>query len=405
MMLESIMAFWSSIQKKAAAPLSSPAAIDLFAPPAGAYGVVAVTAETALRVPAVAQGVALISGSISTLDAEIYAPGGDVADHPAARALKTPNAWTGSTRLVAQLVADMLTHGNGLLLVSRVRNEPRELHRIDPRACTIDADMVTGEPRYRVTLGDGSSREFGPADIIHLRGPSADGLRGLGVVDLAREAIGLAVLLEHHASRLFASGAKPGGILQVPGRLDASIMDRLRSSFDARYAGPAGARTIILENGVEFKPQQLTSVDAQFLESRAFQVVEIARALNISPILLGDLSRASFNNSAEMRQAFLDSTLVPIIEQFEDELERTLLSPEERDAGFSIEFDTSKFVRADLEKRFASLKTGIESGVFTLNEARATEGLPPVAGGDQPMRSVQTLPLDAAAAPQNGTTP
>lgn len=392
--------FLADFQTKAT-PLSSAGALDLFAPPAGASGV-SVNAETALRVPALAQGVAVISRSIGVLDVAVYRDGPSgrekVADHPAARVLKQPNAWTGETRMKTQLVADTLLHGNGLLLVSRVRAEVRELHRLDPRSVTIDADTLTGMPVYRVTMADGATVEYGAGDIVHLRGPSVDGLRGLGVVDLAREAIALALLLETHAARLFSSGAKPGGVLQVPGRLDQAVLDRLRASFNSRYSGPSGAgRTMILENGVTFQAAQLTSVDAEFSACRAFQVVEIARALNLSPILLGDLSRATFNNSAEMRQAFLDATLLPVIEDAEDEFERVLLTPQERDAGYAIEFDTTNFVRADLEKRFAALKTGIESGVYTLNEARATEGLPPIEGGDQAMRSVQVMPIDAPA--------
>ena len=123
--------------------------------------------------------------------------------------------------------------------------------------------------------------------------------------------------------------------------------------------------------------------------------------MNIAPTLLGDLADATLNNSAELRQQFLDMTLLPIIELFEDALELVLLNDDDRAQGYCIEFDTSNFVRNDIEKRFAALKTGIESGVLTLNEARDREGLPPVEGGDQPMRSVQVAPIDAPASPQN----
>jgi HK97 family phage portal protein len=142
-------------------------------------------------------------------------------------------------------------------------------------------------------------------------------------------------------------------------------------------------------------PQQLASTDAQFLENRKFQVLEIARLLNVPATLLNDLEKATLNNAEQLGQQFLDRTIAPLLELFEDALERVLLTEEERAAGYEIEFDTSNFTRADTEKRFAAYKSGVESGVLTLNDARKREGLPPVAGGDTPMRSVQTIPLGA----------
>lgn len=258
-----------------------------------------------------------------------------------------------------------------------------------------------GEPSYSVALQQGGVETFTYRDIVHLRGPTLDGARGLGIVALGAEAIGLALTLEQHATRLFSRGARPGGVLELPGKATPDILARLRESFANVYQGAGNAgRTAILEQGAKFTPLQLSSVDAQFLELRKFQTLEIARLLNIPAVLLNDLEHATLNNSAALAQLFLDRTISPILELFEDALERTLLTDEERDAGYCIEFCTQNFVRADLDKRFSALKTGIESGVLTLNEARGREGLPPVDGGDKPMRSIQVLPLDAPAGPQ-----
>jgi HK97 family phage portal protein len=388
-------------------PLSSPSALDLFGVPPAASGV-HVDALTALRVPAVQQGVKLISESIATLDACLHREGEGgretvaAPDHPVARVLERPNPWTGETEFKAALIRDMLLWGNGLALVSRVRGEVRELHRIDPRSCSIIVDQLTGEPRYSVALQEGGVREFSFHDVIHLRNVTIDGARGLGLVNLGAEAIGLANVLEQHAAALFARGARPGGALEIAGKLTTETMTRLRDSFSNIYAGTHNSgRTAILEQGVKFTPLQLASTDSQFLENRKFQVLEVARLLNMPAVLLNDLEHATLSNAEHLAQQFLGHTIAPILELFEDALERTLLTDEELDAGFAIEFDTTNFVRADLDKRFAALKTGIESGVLTLNEARDREGLPPVEGGDAPMRSVQTIPLapDAAATP------
>jgi HK97 family phage portal protein len=404
---------FKSLIRKALGPvtLSSPAALDIFGVPASGSGV-HVDALTALRVPAVAAGVRLISEAVATLDAHLIRETSagcekvEPRDHPAARVLERPVPWLGETEWKRQIVADAILWGDGLALVNRVRGEPRELPRIDPRSCNIVVDIVTGEPSYSVALQQGGVETFSYRDIVHLRGPTLDGAKGMGIVALGAEAIALALVLEAHATRLFSRGARPGGVLELPGKSTPDILARLRESFAAIYQGAGNAgRTAILEQGVKFTPLQLSSVDAQFLELRRFQIEEIARLLNIAPVLLGDLQHATLNNSAALAQLFLDRTISPILELFEDALERTLLSDEERDAGYCIEFDTSNFVRSDIEKRFAALKTGIESGVLTLNEARDREGLPPVDGGDKPMRSVQVLPLDApTTAPQPQTT-
>jgi HK97 family phage portal protein len=391
-------------------PLLSPAALYLFGVPASSIGV-HIDALAALRVPAVAAGVRLISEAVATLDAGLYRETSagrekvEPRDHAAARVLERPNGWQGETEVKRLVVADMLLHGNGLLLANRARGEVRELLRIDPRSCSIIVDMVTGEPSYSIALQQGGSETFSYRDIVHLRGTTLDGVRGIGLVNLGAETIALALVLEQHATRLFSRGARPAGILESPQKLTDATHKLLSMSFDQAHAGTHGAgRTLVLEQGMKFVPLQLTSTDAQFLELRRFQIEEIARLLNIAPVLLGDLQHATLNNSAALAQQFLDRTISPILELFEDALERTLLTDEERDAGYCIEFDTSNFVRSDIEKRFAALKTGIESGVLTLNEARDREGLPPVDGGDKPMRSVQVLPLDApTAAPQTQT--
>jgi HK97 family phage portal protein len=391
-------------------PLSSPAAVDIFGVPVSSSGV-HVDALSALKVPSVAAGVKLISEAVATLDAhliretstgrETIAP----ADHPAARVLERPVPWLGESEWKRQIVADSILWGDGLALVNRVRGEPRELPRIDPRSCNIVVDMVTGEPSYSVALQQGGVETFIYKDVVHLRGPTLDGAKGMGVVALGAEAIGLALVLEEHATRLFSRGARPGGVLEVATKLSDGTLARLKSSFADVYGGASNSgRTAILEQGMKFIPLQLTSTDAQFIEMRRFQIEEIARLLNIAPVLLGDLQHATLNNSAALAQLFLDRTISPILELFEDALERTLLSDEERDAGYCIEFDVSNFVRSDIEKRFAALKTGIESGVLTLNEARDREGLPPVEGGDKPMRSVQTIPLADAMAPTKEPT-
>lgn len=389
-------------------PLSSPAALELFGAPVASGP--PIDALTALRVPAVAQGVRLISEAVATLDWSLQreTPGGretvPPGDHAVARLLTRPNPWTGETELKRQIVQDFILHGNGMALVNRVRGEPRELHRVDPRSCSIIVDQITGEPKYNVTLMAGGTQEFSFTDMIHLRGPSIDGCRGLGIISTGAETIGLAITMERYAASLFSRGARPGGVLERPAGsrpLSQEAMARLSKGFASMYSGSANAgKTVLLEEGIQFKQMALASTDAQFLENRKFAVLEIARLLNVPPVLIGDMEHSTLSNAEHLAQQFLDRTITPVLESLEDQLERVLLTDEERDSGYAVEFSTEGFVRADVISRFSALKIAIESGLMTTNEARDREGLSPIAGGDTPARSVQVVPLNSDGAAQ-----
>jgi HK97 family phage portal protein len=393
----------ANLSTKTAVPLSSATAIDLFAP-VTASGFVA-GPEGAMRVPAVCGAVTLISESIGCLEPALYREGPDgreeIKDHPAMAVLAQPNGWTSRPEFVAQLVLDSVLVGDGLALVARVAGQPRELHRIDPRSASIDLDLETGAPTYRVTMIDGESRIYGWQDVAHVKQRSIDGLRGKGLIHTAAGAIELAQLLESYAIGLFARGGRPSGILEIAGRCDQSMLDRLRSSFAAIYGGPGNAgRTAILENGAKFTPLQINSVDAQFQEMRAFQIVEISRALSVPTPLLGDMSSATYSNVENLSQEFLDRCLMPQVEKIERALERVLLSPEEKADGYEIEFSVDALVRANLQARYSAWATAIQNGVMTQNEVRTREGLPPMEGADKLLQTVQTLPTTPTPAPK-----
>ena len=404
-MFESIKSWWQT----KAVPLSSPAAMELFG---GACGVF----EHSRRRHGGSESSGLqrrrpvnLLEAVGSLDWRLVreAPDGRetiaAANHPVAQLLRQPCPWISETEFKRTLVADYLLWGNGLAIVARVNGEPREIYRADPRVTSIVQDMSTGEPSYSVAMTEGGTREYGWRDIVHIRNTCLRRrARARPGQSRERSRRAVSLLLESYASGLFARGARPGGILEMPGKMTAEVMTRLRQSFSAIYSGSenAGRTANFWESGVKFQALQISSVDAQFIELRKFQIQEAARHLNIAPILLADIEHASLNNSAELRQMYLDMTLLPIIELFEDALELALLSDDDRAQGYCIEFDTSNFVRNDIEKRFAAYKSGIELGVYLLNEARDREGLPPVEGGSTPMRSVQTVPLNS-----DGTTP
>ena len=142
-----------------------------------------------------------------------------------------PCPWVSETEFKRQLVADYVLWGNGLSIVARVNGEPRELYRADPRVSNIIQDMTTGEPTYSVAMTEGGTRDYSWRDVIHIRNTTLDGVRGLGLVNLGQEAVALCLLLEAYASGLFSRGARPGGVLEMPGRLTPDILTRLKASF------------------------------------------------------------------------------------------------------------------------------------------------------------------------------
>ncbi|WP_457796639.1 phage portal protein [Methylocystis sp. S23] len=375
---------------------------DLLAP--SVLSGVSVTPQTTLSVPAVANAVSLISGAIGTLPLWIYRDEGQgkavAEDHPAFDLVAyEANDWTSSSSLRTQLATDALLHGDGFAAVNRIGDgKAFEFIRLMPGSVTVLYEPATGEPVYRhqsqniATLDTTAQvrpasnadtpRDYHWSDIIHVRAPlSVNGLTGVAPIAHAREAIGLAIVLEAYAARLFGNGARPSGVLSFEQKLDAAAAARIRDSWNAAHAGSASGKTAVLEQGGKFQPLALTSVDAQFLEQRQLQTVEIARAFNISPALIGDLSRATWSNLESSNRQFLQLTLLPWLRNFESAYRRVLLSPEER-RTYSVEFDTSDLLRGDTAARGEFLAKMRSNGIFTANECRAVESLPAHEAGD-----------------------
>lgn len=375
----------------------------------GIFGVVpsasgiAVTAETAMRCAPVRQAVSLIGGSIASLPIRFIRrdSGGAMtelgSDYRPAAVMARPSSWSGKTRLWRDVIADAVLGGNGFVLATRVRSEVRELHRLPPHAVGVELIGPTSEPSYRVSLANDASRVYPARDVIHLRDlPTPDGARGAGLVHHAREAIALALVLERHANRLFAGGARPSGILTVRGKLSELKARALKAAFQEAHGGENAGGIALVEEGEAFTQLSLKSTDSQFLELRAFAVADIARAANMSPILLGDTSKATFANFEIAAQHLLSMTLTPWIEQLEDEIERVLL-PAADVGSVTCEVDFSAFAVADLEKRTAAAAKRIETGLGSIDEERAAMMRGPVPGGAAFMTSVQSRPLGTPA--------
>jgi HK97 family phage portal protein len=335
-----------------------------------------------MRVPAVAASVNLISNSTATLPAKVFArqPGAGKqvdGDHPAQGPVhREANPWTSAGELRRQLTADALKHDKGGLAVAlRIDGRVVELIRIDPAAFTVEAHDVTSEPQYRVRFKNGGDRVYSHTDAIHILAPNGS------PITLAREAIGLSIVLEAHAARLFGNGARPSGVLALKSNITPDGLAKAKAAWQAAHGGNNTGGVAVIPADAEWQSLVLTSVDAQFAEMRAFQIIEIARAFSVPVTMIGDLTRGTWSNSLEMRQQFLTFCLLPWLEIWQDAYSRVLL-PDDQRKSHSVEFVTDDFTRADLAARAEAYSKFRASGILTSNEIRAMENRPPLPGGD-----------------------
>lgn len=376
----------------------------LFGAPSTAAGI-AVGPDTALRSPTAAACIRAIAETIGTLPVHVFTrtDAGRERDtaHPAAGLLAgDANPWTGSAELRTALQVDALLHGRAFALAIRSGGRVRELHRLDPSAVTVETDEA-GEPSFRIILKAGGQRVYPWQDILFIQTPGGTVDRPISLTSLAREAIGIDLAMAEHQARIFGNGARPSGVLEYPKALSPEVAKRLRASFDAQHAGAVnGGKTLILEDGMAWKPVQFNSVDLQFLELRRFAVQEIARTYRVPGTLIGDLERATWRNVEELSRQFLTFTLLPWLDVWEAALCRVLFTPRERASRF-LEFVTDDLLRGDVAARFDALGKAVGAPWMTPDEARALENRPPIKGGNELVRQAG----QTGASPQPEDTP
>jgi HK97 family phage portal protein len=343
---------------------------------------ISVTPQTAMRVPAVASAVTLISDAVGTLPVKLYARNGKSKEadtaHPAcALAHDEANDWTSAAELRTRLTRDALLHDNGgFALANRGGSgDVVEFIRLDPLAVEPKTDDATGEPFYVIKQGRKNVR-YEYRDILHIRHEDA------APINLARNAIALAIDLERHAAKLFSNGARPSGILSTDAKTPAALKN-IADMWNATFGDPTNTgKPAILPSGTEYQQTGLSSVDAQFEQMRRFQTEEIARTFRVPPTMLFDLTRGTWSNTEEMGHQFLTYTLRPWLKAWEWAYARVLLTPEERRERF-FEFITDDLLTVSFGQRAASYGQYRSMGVLTANEVRAGLNLPPLPGGDE----------------------
>jgi HK97 family phage portal protein len=317
--------------------------------------------------------------TLGTLSLKFYQRGDDTdaeaKDHSLYRLLHDrPNPWTSATQFIMQMESDTILYGDAFALANRVDGKIIELIRLDPSRVVVGYDPVTLEPHYKLSLGDGIERPYAWQDILHV--PSANGSAARN----AREAIGLSMALERHAAKILSNGARPSGLYKNKKKLSDVAYDRLKRSLSTNFSGENAGAPLLLEEDSDFTPLTFNSVDLQFQEMRIFQTIEIGRALGIPPSLMFEMGRATFANAESMGQSYRTYTILGRCKIWEGAISRLLTEDEQ--AQFYPEFLTDSLVRADLAARFDAYSKGCGGPWLSVDEIRALDNLPKIAGGD-----------------------
>ena len=344
-----------------------------------------VSEKTSVALTAVWSCVRLLSESIASLPINVYKTdknGSKFIDknNPLNKLISiAPSKLYTRYNFVTTIMTHLLLYGNAYAKI--IRNggaRPIELKICDPETIEPFISEEDGLVYYKSDKGLYSDNE-----ILHLVGFSFDGIKGLSPIQACQQALGIGLASQQFGANFFGRGANLAGVLEHPARLSDDAANRLRESFNNRFAGINNShQTAVLEEGVKFKPIGLPLADAQFIENRRFGVEEVARIFRCPNHLINDLSKSSFNNIEQQSLEFVKYSLNPYMVSLESEFNKKLLSEREKNTHF-FKFQTNELLRGDANSRAEYFKKLFEVGAISPNEIRTLEDLNKIDNGDK----------------------
>ncbi len=372
----------------------------------------AVTQRSAMQMTAVYSCVRILSEAIASLPLHLYrytdSCGKEKAtDSPLYFLLHDePNPEMTSFVFRETLMTHLLLWGNAYAQIIRNgKGEVTALYPLMPDRMTVDRDE-NGRLYYEYTVSTDdapinkkSTVRLPPFDVLHIPGLGFDGLVGYSPIAMAKNAIGMSIACEEYGSKFFANGAAPSGVLEHPGTIkDPS---RVRESWTQTFGGSSNAHKVaVLEEGMKYTPISISPEQAQFLETRKFQIDEIARIFRVPPHMVGDLEKSSFSNIEQQSLEFVKYTLDPWVSRWEQNLVRSLLTTDEKKKYF-IKFNVDGLLRGDYQSRMNGYATARQNGWMSANDIRELENLDRISaeeGGDLYLINGNMLPLKNAGA-------
>ena len=371
-----------------------------------------VTERSAMQMTAVYACVRILSEAVAGLPLHFYRYKADGSKEKAIDSNlyhllhDEPNPEMSSFVFRETLMTHLLLWGNAYAQIIRNgKGEVIALYPLMPNKMSVDRDE-NGKLYYTYTRSDcepnamnGSSVVLEPKDVLHIPGLGFDGLVGYSPIAMAKNAIGLAIATEEFGSKFFANGAAPSGVLEHPGTIkDPS---RVREAWQSQFGGSGNSgKVAVLEEGMKYTPISISPEQAQFLETRKFQINEIARIFRVPPHMVGDLEKSSFSNIEQQSLEFVKYTLDPWVVRWEQSLSRSLLSEDEKKQYF-FKFNLEGLLRGDYQSRMNGYAIARQNGWMSANDIRELEDLDklsPEQGGDLYLVNGNMLPLEKAGA-------
>ena len=349
----------------------------------------AVNESTAMQTTAVYACVRILSESVASLPLHLYQYNDDggkdqVVTHPLYCILHDePNPEMTSLVFRETLMSHLLLWGNAYAQIIRNgRGEVIALYPLLPNKITVDRDNSNNIVyTYQSDKGDIKLRRD---NVLHIPGLGFDGLIGYSPIAMAKQAIGISIATEEFGATFFSNGANPGGVLEHPGTLDQKARENLRESWGERFSGSNSHKIAVLEDGLKFHQLSIPPNEAQFLETRKFQINEIARIFRVPPHMLADLEKSSFSNIEQQSLEFVKYTLNPWVVRWEQSIQQALILPSEKSKLF-VKFNLDGLLRGDYQSRMSGYSTARQNGWMSANDIRELENLnkiPAEDGGD-----------------------
>ena len=348
-----------------------------------------VNERTAMQTTAVYSCVRILAEAVASLPLHIYRytdTGKEkVLDHTLYNILHDePNGEMTSFVFRETLMSHLLIWGNAYAQIIRDgAGRVLGLYPLLPNKMEVDR-TEKGELVYYYSRNSEENPNFNDfgritlrqQDVLHIPGLGFDGLMGYSPIAMAKNAVGMTQACEEYGASFFANGANPGGVLEHPGVLKDP--GKVRESWNAVYRGTNNAHKIaVLEEGMKYQQIGIPPEEAQFLETRKFQINEIARLYRIPPHMVGDLEKSSFSNIEQQSLEFVKYTLNPWVIRWEQSLQKALLLPEE-EKNYFIKLNVDGLLRGDYQSRMTGYATARQNGWMSANDIRELEDLNPI---------------------------
>ena len=356
-----------------------------------------VNERTAMQTTAVYACVRILAEAVAGLPLHVYRYSADsskerIPHHPLYHLLHDePNPEMTSFVFRETLMSHLLLWGNAYAQIIRDgRGNPLALYPLLPSKMDVTRAR-SGNLIYTYRRDSGESKispdyetvTLRRDEVLHIPGLGFDGLIGYSPIAMAKNAIGMALATEEYGAKFFANGANPGGVLEHPGVI--KDIQRVKDSWNDAYRGAGNAhRVAVLEEGMKFQAIGIPPEQAQFLETRKFQINEIARIFRVPPHMVGDLEKSSFSNIEQQSLEFVKYTLDPWVVRWEQSLQQSLVLPSEKSSVF-VKFNLDGLLRGDYKSRMEGYATARQNGWMSTNDIRELEDMnriPAEEGGD-----------------------